>query len=112
MEADKAPSKADSDASVKEPLEKKSAAVFDRRSVVFGPGDMKLLDDLVWSISYHKWGAQNRSTIIRALIRVASEAYGDQVFPKTEPWALHLHERMEHHLKAIKKVGAKRGPKP
>jgi len=91
---------------------KKSDAVFDRRSVVFGPGDIELLDELVWAMNYHKWGVHNRSTVIRALIHIASEAYGKgQVFPRTEPWALHLHERFRHFLNAIKAAGAKRGPK-
>lgn len=93
------------------PEEKKSGAVFDRRSVVFGPGDIPALDELVRVGVFQKWDAPNRSTVIRALIRIAAEAYAGGVYPVTEPWALRLHEQLPIHLEQIKAGAAKRGPK-
>jgi hypothetical protein len=91
---------------------KESGAVYDRRSVVFGPGDDKMLRDLVKVGYYNEWPAINRSTLIRALIRIAHSAYAGHVFPVNQsPWALYLHDQMPIELRKIRSDGAPRGPK-
>ena len=90
---------------------KESNAVFERRSIVFGPGDAEMLDDLVRVAVFNKWPSPNRSTVIRSLIHIAAQAYQGEVFPRPEAWAHHLHESLPKELDRIKDSGAKRGPR-
>ena len=46
---------------------------YERRTIVFGGADSKILDELVWIGQVHRWPHVNRSTIIRSLIRVAHQ---------------------------------------
>jgi len=90
-----------------------SNAVYERHSLVLGDGDSLLLDDLTRMATYHRWVNPNRSTVIRALIRITASAYQSGIFPITEaPWALYIHEQLPLELAKIKESSAKRGPKP
>jgi hypothetical protein len=90
-----------------------SNAVYERHSLVLGVGDSHLLEDLTRMARYHRWVNPNRSTVIRALIRVAASAYQGGIFPVTEaPWALFLHDQLPRELAKIKESSARRGPMP
>lgn len=96
----------------------RSEAVFERHSLVLGPGDVKRLNDLVKAAVYQDWEGIpkpliNRSTMIRALIRIAAEVYGNHVYPQNpSDWSLYLHRQLPQEFKRIHEEGAKRGPKP
>lgn len=95
----------------KEPKEK-SDAVFERRNFAFGVGDMLRLDHLTSMARSRGLPNVSRSTILRALIRVADHGYGGTVYPSnTSPWAIHFHEALPGELKEMQLEGARRGPK-
>jgi hypothetical protein len=95
-----------------------SNAVFERYSLVLGPGDLKRLNDLVKVAVFQDWEGIpkpliNRSTMIRALIRIAAEVYDGHVYPRNlSDWSLYLHNQLPREFKRIQEEGAKRGPKP
>ena len=96
-----------------DPSLSESSAVFERRSLVLGRGDVELLEDLTRMAVHHRWKNANRSTIIRALIRIAAGAYKGGLFPANEfPWSLHLHEHLPLELAQINSESAPRGPRP
>ena len=93
--------------------EEKSEAVFERRNFAFGPGDMLKLEHLT-EIARGR-GLQNvsRSTILRALIRLADSGYNGTIYPSNaSQWAIHFHEALPEELRQMQMEGARRGPKP
>jgi hypothetical protein len=102
-----------------QPVERdRTEAVFERYTIVLGPRDLDRLDDLVSMVGFHRWPdlprpSINRSTIIRALVRIAEDVYQGSPFPVNgSPWAIHLHEQLPVKLRIVREEGARRGPKP
>lgn len=80
---------------------------------MFGAGDNKKLEELVKVAYYNEWPVPNKSTMLRALIRIAYSAYQGGVFPVSEtPWVLFLDKQIPSELNKIKGEGAPRGKKP
>lgn len=95
----------------KNPTEK-SDAVFERRNFAFGSGDIVRLDHLTEMAKSRGLPNVSRSTILRALIRVADYGYGGTYYPSnTSPWAIHFHEALPDELREMQVEGARRGPK-
>jgi len=79
-----------------------------RRTIIFGIGDSQTLEDLVKSSSERGWPHVNRSTIIRALVRVAAKSFNSSGFPH-DTLGVQLYSLMPEELRRIEMDG---GEKP